>query len=49
MPEHGDFDPGAKKWYCSYWMDFEEWEDVHDYSPPEMAGADEKQEPEEDE
>lgn len=48
MPEHGQFDPSANKWYCGYWMTFEEWEDIHDYSPPNMA-KDEPQESEEEE
>ena len=33
MPQHGDYDRGLKKWYCSYWMSLRQWEDIHDYSP----------------
>lgn len=39
MPEHGEFDPQSQKWYCSYWMSQEEWEDIHDYAPPNSSGA----------
>jgi hypothetical protein len=34
MPEHGDYDLQARKWYCGYWMTEEEWLDIHDYTPP---------------
>ena len=34
MPEHGEFNPESKQWYCSYWMSRELWIDIHDYSPP---------------
>ena len=34
MPVHGEFDPQSNKWFCSYWMSHEEWEDIHDYAPP---------------
>jgi hypothetical protein len=34
MPEHGEFDLQAQKWFCSYWMSQAEWEDIHDYAPP---------------
>ena len=33
MPEHGDYDVGSRRWYCSYWQTSEEWQDVHDYDP----------------
>lgn len=33
MPEHGDYDLQVKKWYCGYWMNEEEWFDIHDYVP----------------
>jgi len=33
MPEHGFYDPKLKKWYCSYFMDKEEWTNIHDYLP----------------
>lgn len=33
MPEHGDYDSGSRKWYCSYWQSLKEWEDIHDYDP----------------
>lgn len=32
MPEHGEYDSHAKKWYCGYWMNEEEWFDIHDYA-----------------
>ncbi len=31
MPEHGDYDPKSRKWYCSKWLSQQEWEDIHDY------------------
>jgi hypothetical protein len=34
VPEHGEFNPESKQWYCSYWMSRELWIDIHDYSPP---------------
>jgi hypothetical protein len=37
MPEHGEFDPLSQKWFCSYWMSQDEWEDVHDYAPPSSS------------
>jgi hypothetical protein len=33
MPMHGDFNEQLHKWYCSYWLTLEEWEDIHDYMP----------------
>ncbi|HSL13431.1 MAG TPA: hypothetical protein VK882_04165 [Nitrososphaeraceae archaeon] len=33
MNEHGFYDPHLKKWYCSYFMDEEEWLNIHDYLP----------------
>lgn len=33
MHEHGFYDPHLKKWYCSYFMDEEEWLNIHDYLP----------------
>ena len=33
MPEHGQYDAQAQKWFCGYWMTQQEWEDVHDYAP----------------
>ena len=35
MPEHGEYDPGLKQWYCSYWISKELWMEIHDYSPPD--------------
>lgn len=37
MPSHGDYDESTKCWYCEYWMTKEEWLDIHDYSPSEVA------------
>ena len=31
MPEHDEFDPKTKRWFCSYWMSKQEWIDVHHY------------------
>jgi hypothetical protein len=31
VPEHGDYDPKLRKWYCSRWLSQQEWEDIHDY------------------
>jgi hypothetical protein len=39
MPQHGDFDSVSQKWYCRYWMDLNEWYDVHDYAPPSLQKA----------
>jgi hypothetical protein len=33
MPEHGDYNEELRRWYCSYWITAEEWEDIHDYAP----------------
>jgi hypothetical protein len=33
MPLHGDYNEDLRKWYCSYWLTAEEWEDIHDYAP----------------
>ena len=37
MPEHGFYDPRLKKWYCSYFMDKEEWTNIHDYLPINLS------------
>jgi hypothetical protein len=37
MHQHGFYDPHLKKWYCSYFMDEEEWLNIHDYLPPQFA------------
>jgi hypothetical protein len=37
MPEHGDYDVESRRWYCSYWQTLEEWQDVHDYDPPDLS------------
>lgn len=31
LPEHGEYDPNLKKWFCSYWMAEDEWMDLHHY------------------
>ncbi len=36
MDEHGFYDPDLKKWYCSYFMDEEEWLKIHDYLPSQV-------------
>ena len=36
MHEHGFYDPDLKKWYCSYFMDEEEWMKIHDYLPSQV-------------
>jgi hypothetical protein len=33
MSEHGNYDKSSGKWYCSYWMSAEEWENIHGYAP----------------
>ncbi len=43
MPEHGDYDSQTRKWYCGYWMDEEEWLDIHDYAPPTLMILQEQQ------
>ncbi len=37
MPSHGDYDERTSRWYCSYWMNKEEWLDIHDYSASDVA------------
>jgi hypothetical protein len=37
MYEHGFYDPQLKKWYCSYFMDEEEWLNIHDYLPIQVS------------
>jgi hypothetical protein len=37
MPEHGDYHAGSRKWYCNYWQSSKEWEDIHDYAPPDPS------------
>lgn len=32
MPYHGQIDSDTNKIFCSYWMTFEEWDDIHDYT-----------------
>jgi hypothetical protein len=32
MPVHGDYNEDTHKWYCSYWLTSEEWEDIHGYT-----------------
>lgn len=33
MPHHGEIDNKTNRVYCGYWMTFEDWEDIHKYSP----------------
>ena len=33
MPEHGEYDREKNMFYCSYWMNHDEWEEVHKYTP----------------
>ena len=47
MPEHGQHDEQAQKWFCGYWMTVEEWEDVHDYAPFVKAEHQEEEQAEE--
>jgi hypothetical protein len=50
MPEHGQYDEQAQKWFCGYWMSAQEWEDVHDYAPfVKTAAAEEEEGQQEDE
>ena len=37
MPEHGDYHAGSRRWYCNYWQSSKEWEDIHDYAPPDPS------------
>jgi hypothetical protein len=39
MPKHGEIDNEKKLIYCGYWMTFDDWEDIHKYSPI-LDGAD---------
>ncbi|MEO9319918.1 MAG: hypothetical protein ABI361_04525 [Nitrososphaera sp.] len=34
MTEHGSRSPDGKDWFCGYWMGQDEWESIHNYSPP---------------
>jgi hypothetical protein len=36
MHEHGFYNPDLKKWYCSYFMDEEEWMEIHNYLPSQV-------------
>ena len=36
MHEHGFYDLDLKKWYCSYFMDEEDWLKIHDYLPSQV-------------
>jgi hypothetical protein len=42
MPEHGEYDPKSKQWFCSYWMSKECWLDMHHYAPPNAEHKAEK-------
>ena len=33
MTQHGEIDNEKKLIYCGYWMTFNDWEDIHKYSP----------------
>ena len=46
MPEHGDYNPASKQWYCSYWMNKDEWMDIHRYSTPNIPEEEKGQEDE---
>ncbi|HVX03215.1 MAG TPA: hypothetical protein VHA09_08685 [Nitrososphaera sp.] len=48
-PEHGELDAQTqqKKWFCGYWMTQEEWEDIHDYAPPNTGAGGRKGEEQE--
>jgi hypothetical protein len=37
MPEHGDYDAGSCRWYCSSWQSLKEWKDIHDYQPSDPS------------
>ena len=37
MPEHGEYHAGSRKWYCNYWQSSKEWEEIHDYAPPDPS------------
>lgn len=36
MHEHGFYNSDLKKWYCSYFMDEEEWMEIHNYLPSQV-------------
>ncbi|MGD1835354.1 MAG: hypothetical protein ACPKPY_12360 [Nitrososphaeraceae archaeon] len=42
MPKHGFFDKITRKWFCGYFMDKEEWLDIHDYSPDNPVESSDK-------
>ncbi|CAN5881497.1 hypothetical protein BH23THE1_BH23THE1_07010 [soil metagenome] len=33
MPQHGEIDNKKNLIYCGYWMTFDDWDDIHKYSP----------------
>lgn len=33
MYDHGFYDSNNKKWFCTYFMNLDEWLDIHDYMP----------------
>jgi hypothetical protein len=43
MPHHGEIDSTTNKIFCSYWMTFDEWEEIHNYGVgiPEQTSKDE--------
>jgi len=44
MPQHGEIDKEKKLVYCGYWMTFEDWEDIHKYSPDVDESEDDEKE-----
>lgn len=33
MPQHGEVHKNTSQIYCGYWMNLDEWEEIHKYSP----------------
>ena len=33
MPQHGQIDKHSNQIFCGYWMNIEDWEEIHKYSP----------------
>jgi hypothetical protein len=44
MHQHGFYDAESKKWYCSYFMDEKEWQEIHDYLPNHVINEEESNE-----
>lgn len=37
MVEHGEYDRTQGKWFCTYWMDYSSWIEIHGYAPKQQS------------